>query len=158
MVPPVEVLTDSSLLIEYVKETKTELLEFLAGSETVLYINSAVLSEFFYHYVAVKGKKSPLSLKSSRQIGDHLEHAEYSVFLQQFGFLEAGARLVEDVPRLMKKHNLLPNDALILATCLSHKIPYLASYDVNDFASACADEGIVLLSDEQEAKRHIPSV
>ncbi|MGB3778883.1 MAG: hypothetical protein WA960_11040 [Tunicatimonas sp.] len=39
-----------------------------------------------------------------------------------------------------------------------HKIPYLASYDVTDFASACAAEGIVLLSDIEEAKRHIPSV
>ncbi len=39
-----------------------------------------------------------------------------------------------------------------------HKIPYLASYDVTDFASACATEEIVLLSQAEDAKRHISSV
>jgi len=52
---------------------------------------------------------------------------------------------------LMQKYNLLPNDALILATCLHHSLPYLASYDENDFRDACTAEGIKLIGSEAEA-------
>lgn len=44
----------------------------------------------------------------------------------------------------MVTYNLLPNDALILATCKLHNIKRLASYD-SDFARACIGEGIQLI-------------
>jgi predicted nucleic acid-binding protein len=46
----------------------------------------------------------------------------------------------------MKKYNLLPNDAQILATCKIYGIAILASYD-SDFATACQEEGITLMSE-----------
>jgi predicted nucleic acid-binding protein len=45
----------------------------------------------------------------------------------------------------MKIYNLLPNDALILATCKLENIAILASYDT-DFTKACLNEGIKLIS------------
>jgi predicted nucleic acid-binding protein len=45
----------------------------------------------------------------------------------------------------MKKHNLLPNDAIILAACKIQKVHVLASYD-SDFFKACAEEGIRLIT------------
>ena len=44
----------------------------------------------------------------------------------------------------MEQYNLLPNDAIILATCKLNDIPQLASYDA-DFDAACRDEGIRLI-------------
>nr|WP_290902916.1 PIN domain-containing protein [Ferroglobus sp.] len=40
--------------------------------------------------------------------------------------------------------NLLPNDALILATCKFYGIKYLISFD-NDFRGACEGENMVLI-------------
>jgi uncharacterized protein len=45
----------------------------------------------------------------------------------------------------MKKHNLLPNDAIILASCKVQDVKLLASYD-SDFTKACLSEGIKLIS------------
>ena len=45
-----KVVLDSSILVEYVKQSKTELLDALAATETYdLYINSTVLSETTFH-------------------------------------------------------------------------------------------------------------
>ncbi len=44
----------------------------------------------------------------------------------------------------MQQVVLLPNDALILATCKLNGIDQLASYDA-DFAAACTGEGIQLI-------------
>ena len=49
----------------------------------------------------------------------------------------------------MQQYNLLPNDALILATCLNSGIKTIASFDA-DFKEACQNEGILLVSDMAE--------
>lgn len=54
---------------------------------------------------------------------------------------EAAARMVPD---LMADFNLLPNDALIVATCLSRNIGALASFDP-DFHEVCQTNGLALL-------------
>jgi len=46
----------------------------------------------------------------------------------------------------MQQYNLLPNDAIILATCKIHNITQLASHD-KDFEAACKAEGITLLTE-----------
>jgi predicted nucleic acid-binding protein len=47
----------------------------------------------------------------------------------------------------MVKYNLLPNDAIILATCKLHAITKLASHD-RDFIIPCKAEGIELLRED----------
>jgi predicted nucleic acid-binding protein len=46
---------------------------------------------------------------------------------------------------LMQKYNLLPNDALILATCKIYQIRQIASFDSTDFEKACLGENIKLI-------------
>ena len=46
---------------------------------------------------------------------------------------------------MMRKYNLLPNDALILASCKAQNIAVLGSHD-SDFTAACAAEWIRLIS------------
>jgi predicted nucleic acid-binding protein len=43
----------------------------------------------------------------------------------------------------MKKYGLLPNDALILATCKFYGIKHLISLD-RDFEEPCVEEGLEL--------------
>ena len=151
------VFVDSSVLVEHIKGSRTDFIPFFASQDLVLHINSTVVSELLFHIVAIRSDKSPLTVKRKGLISSYLDESEASMFLRQFSVLSVDTDITSAVPDLMVKHNLLPNDALILATCLRHKVPYLASYDVTDFASACAAEGIVLLSNAEEAKRHIPS-
>ena len=52
------------------------------------------------------------------------------------------------VSMFMANYNLLPNDAIILATCKLHGITQLASHD-SDFIIPCQAEGIELLREEE---------
>ena len=47
---------------------------------------------------------------------------------------------------VMKKYNFLPNDAIIISTCLYYNIKLLGSFD-SDFQKVCDDEGIALVDD-----------
>ncbi|WP_156967368.1 PIN domain-containing protein [Geoglobus ahangari] len=46
--------------------------------------------------------------------------------------------------KFVKKYGLLPNDALILATCRFYGIKYLISFD-GDFERVCKEECIELI-------------
>lgn len=67
--------------------------------------------------------------------------------MQQFEYLPVPAEAVPLSIELMKKHNLLPNDALILASCILQGIKVLASHE-SDFALACQAENMIFLDDE----------
>ena len=61
----------------------------------------------------------------------------------------------EEVLKLGKAYienfGLLPNDALVLATCKRYEIKYLISID-NDFLEPCKKEGIVLINSADKLK------
>ena len=57
---------DSSILVEYVKGNKIDLLDHLLNdTNSSLFISQIVISEFYFHALAAYGNKSPLSLKMS---------------------------------------------------------------------------------------------
>ncbi|OQX72366.1 MAG: hypothetical protein B6D64_15235 [Bacteroidetes bacterium 4484_276] len=56
----------------------------------------------------------------------------------------------------MKRHNLLPNDAIIIATCNHNNIKNLASYD-SDFNIVSNTFGIRLLSSVEDFNK-IPRI
>lgn len=164
------IFLDSSILVEYYKEAKTDLLEALLEfsepsvntltfineegaisasqqeSECVLYISQTVISEYLlYCLIYDSGKKSPLTIKESGKIKHLLSQRDHSKFLNLFTFLQDNEQIVILAPELMAKYNLLPNDALILSVCKIYQINALASYDTTDFGFACTAEGISLL-------------
>ena len=106
-----------------------------------LYINSAVLSEYMYHWLGNNGGKSPRSLQQSREISNVLRSSDQTTFLSQFTVLPSDDRIVPIYLNLMQRYNLLPNDALIIATAKLHGISAIASHDA-DFIDACRGEGI----------------
>lgn len=142
------VFVDSSLLIEYIKDTKTNLLNSLLSEESIQpYINETVVSEFLLYFVAINGNASPRSLHSSAKIPSLFRTFDSYNLLKRFSFLASNENLFSIVPEYMEKYNLLPNDAIILATCKIHNINKLASHDT-DFIVPCNEEGIELFRED----------
>jgi len=143
-----DLFLDSSILVEYERGKKLELLDCLGQhGQYRLFINETVLSEYTFHLLAFHGEKSPLTLKVTRKVPVLLQQVNPLPFLGQFTVLSNGNELIPEYLRLMQQYNLLPNDALILATCRLHGLTQLASHDLTDFGPACAGEGIQLVSE-----------
>lgn len=140
-----KVFIDSSVLIEYEKQTKTELLDALLESENFLFINPIVVSEYLYQMLGILGGRSPMAICESKKIAATFETHDLTSFLAEFKLLPIPQEAIPESISMMSKHNLLPNDALILASCKLQEVAVLASYD-SDFAIACQAEGIKLIA------------
>lgn len=139
-----KIFVDSGLLIEYEKQTKTELLEALLESEHQIYLNPIVVSEYLYQLLGILGGRSPLSICESGKIGETLETHDTKSFLCGFQVLPIPDTALSLAIDFMKKYNLLPNDAIILASCKLQNVAVLASFD-SDFFRACTAENIRLI-------------
>lgn len=141
-----KIFIDSSILVEFAKQTKTDLLFHLMDNETLdLFVNSTVLSEYTYYLLAIEGGKSPRSVKENGSIAAILLQDNPEPFLNTFQMAPLQPELTATFLQMMSKYNLLPNDALILADCKLNAINALASYDVKDFSEACKKESIQLI-------------
>jgi predicted nucleic acid-binding protein len=141
-------MIDSSLLIEYIKGDKIQLLSDLLGDDgNECCINETVISEYLFHLLKVTSNISPQSVQSSNRIKEGLDQSGTYGLLQRFSFLSTKEDMIFLVPQYMKEYNLLPNDAIILATCKMHSITRLASHDT-DFNISC-EEGIELLIEKE---------
>jgi uncharacterized protein len=148
-----KIFLDSSILVEYVKGNKVELLDHLLNdANSSLFISQIVISEFYFHALAAYGNKSPLSLKMSASISNIMRQHQPQKFLQLFNFLADDTLFIDATAQLMEKYNLLPNDALIIANCQYHNIQHIASYDINDLTPVCKSENMVLISSVQDFK------
>ncbi len=105
-----KIFLDSSILIEYIKGTRKDLLKAIMGQPFRFSprINHIVYSEFMYHYLALLSKKSPLALKESRRITEILEKHDPIGFVQQIPFLVMDNEEFMTSYALMKKYNMLP--------------------------------------------------
>jgi len=140
-----KIFVDSSVLIEFANERRPELLDALLDSSHELYINNIVVSEFVYKLLGIIAGKSPMSVCESEQIQETLEMYDAVAFLSSFSYLTISKAAMLKSIDYMKNYNLLPNDAMILASCKLENIAILASYD-SDFREACQNEGIKLIS------------
>nr|WP_295929267.1 type II toxin-antitoxin system VapC family toxin [uncultured Dyadobacter sp.] len=142
-----KIFIDSSILVEFAKQTKTDLLLHLMSlDELDLYVNPTVISEYTYYLLAIEGGKSPRSVKEDGNIATILSENNPEPFLTIFQIASFQTEITVTFLEMMSKYNLLPNDALILADCKLNSINVLASYDVKDFSDACKKEGILLVS------------
>lgn len=142
------IFIDSSVLIEHSEGAKTKLLLSLLNNEqNACYINETVVSEFLYHFLAKNSDVSPKTLQRKNKIASVFEHTKQYTIIHLFSFLSANESILNLVPSLMQQYNLLPNDAIIPATCRIHNITQLASHYA-DFKDACKAQGIELLTEE----------
>lgn len=144
------IFLDSSVLIEALKGNKKEFYYSIVSNElNSFYINSTIISEYLYFLVGFSGGSSPRSLKESGKVKDSLADQNNQIdILKEFTIIEAGENALTLIPQYMSKYNLLPNDAIILATCKMHNITRLASHDT-DFIIPCKEEGIELLIEKE---------
>ena len=137
---------DSCIFIESFKSAgikeASSLLELIlrSGENFSFYVNAIVESEVIYLLTFRKKSKSLLSL---REIGSVLDAFEFLAITEEIRKLYR---------ELMMKHNLKPNDALILATCKFYGISHLISLDM-DFKVSCEKEGIKLIDSREKLKK-----
>ena len=138
---------DSSIFVEPLKGNKVNFYKLLISDlENELYINDVVLSEYLYYVLAFNSDVSPKTLQRKHQIKDIIEQRPEIVrALNSFILLPSDESFIKRVPVLMAKYNLLPNDAIILATCKLHGTK-LASHDA-DFIIPCQSENIDLINE-----------
>jgi uncharacterized protein len=142
-----KIFLDSSISIEPLKGNKVNFYQNLISDLTNdLFINDIVVSEYLYYILAFHSDLSPRTLQRKGKIRQAIE-SEFEIIkaLDNFIFLSGNQSFLSEVPRLMAKYNLLPNDASILATCKLHETK-LASHD-SDFIIPCKEENIELIRD-----------
>lgn len=152
-----ENLLDSGVFVEYLKGRKVEFYEYLLQQEHELFINQVVLSEFLYYFIGTVGNKSPMALKESGRIADCFKGLNPVDMLPGVQVLKHNSDISQSAIEIIKQFNLLPNDALILATCNRYNIKYLASFD-SDFDGPCKTLGIRILNDASDLKNFIPRI
>lgn len=142
------IFIDSSVLIEALKGNKKDFFDTLISKKNDLFfINDIVLSEYLYYILGFNSGVSPKTLQQKNQIANTLQHEIEQVdLIDQFNFLSISREFLLNVPNLMALYNLLPNDAIILATCKLHGTK-LASHD-SDFIIPCQLENIELINDQ----------
>jgi predicted nucleic acid-binding protein len=152
-----KIFLDSSVLVEYFKERTeaVELVEYIfSRSDFRVFVNDIVYSEVAYIFIRTKAGKSHLTLKRDeslvRKLGEEFLNSAYPV-LETLEFLEVNRDVVSIANEFIVEYGLLPNDALILATCKFYKIDCLVSLD-EDFKKPCKDEGMHLVSSLQDLK------
>ncbi len=140
-----KVFVDSSVLVEFVKgnERAKEILNRLLELDAEVYINDIVFSEFVFHYISLKSGLSPLTMKGKKEVGKYINERDPKEFIDQFRVLDVNESIINMAYDLIRKYSLLPNDAIILATCKFHEIELLVSLD-RDFEEVCRLEGLKL--------------
>ncbi|WP_297508580.1 type II toxin-antitoxin system VapC family toxin [Thermococcus sp.] len=140
-----DLLVDSSVLIEYFKgnEQAVKLLESFEKADVVLYINDVVFSEVVYILLGYYLGRSPRTMKGNP---DKLPSEIWEVFkvLRGFGFIPVEQSTVFKAMGLIEKYAMLPNDALILATCMEHGFSLVTLDD--DFKVSAEAEGVHLIT------------
>ncbi|WP_048148145.1 type II toxin-antitoxin system VapC family toxin [Palaeococcus ferrophilus] len=139
-----DLLIDSSVLIEYFKgnEQAVRLMEHFESSDDALYITEVVFSEVVYILLGYFLKASPRTVKCNPH---KLPPELGTVFkvLEGFGFIPSSQNTLLKTLELIEKYALLPNDALILATCIEHGFS-LATMD-EDFKPPAEREKVEIM-------------
>ncbi len=143
-----KIFIDSSVFIENFKgnlKAKSILEESISKFE--VYINGIVFSEVLFKVLGIKTGKSPITLKSRKQIPKSIKNLEnYSNLLLLFNVLGENSDILRLSIEFMQRYSLLTNDAIILATCKYYNIENLVSLD-SDFTEASEKEKILLVND-----------
>ena len=136
------IFLDSSIFIEPLKGNKVDFYEQLISDLTnELFINDIVISEYLYYILGFSSGVSPTTLQQKKKIKDTLENESKIIkAISNFNFLSGNQSFLSEAPRLMSTYNLLPNDAIILATCKLHGTK-IASHD-SRFMISCKSENI----------------
>ncbi len=138
-------MVDTSIIVEYLKDNPeaVDLMAKLLNGDSVLFINPAVFSEVVYVMIGHYSGKAPRTIKGKpEKLPEELD----IVFqiLSDYAFVEITRETTEIARDLIRKYAMLPNDALILATCVEHGFS-LATLD-DDFKLPAEKEGVLIIT------------
>ena len=148
---------DSNVILDYFygDDTAREIIE-IADSNGEIFINGIVLTEVSIRYLKdVTGERS-YTLKHRSELVKNVDKSPLYAVLGRFLYLPDNVLIGEDAVTLMDIYGLLPNDAIILATCRFYGINYLISFD-SDFKKACEEEGITLVNSKEKLNKILNS-
>ena len=143
---------DTNMIIEHLVGS-IDLLE-IREKFNILYTNSIVFSEALMVYLRALTGERAYTLKHNPELikGHESELREFLTFFGLFREFEINRSIETLAVEYMAKYGLLPNDAMILATCKFYGIKYLVSFD-SDFEEACEGEEIRLLKSIEEISK-----
>ena len=123
------VFIDSSVFLDFLegKEKAKILLEEYSGLEGC--INDIVFSEVVFVYIKAETGKKSYELKKKPELVKSVELNDLVELLGRYRTLDVGEAVKSEAEKLITKYGLLPNDALIAATCKHHGIRKIATFD-----------------------------
>ena len=118
--------------------------------------NTIVFSEMVY-LKTITGERV-YTLKHNPEIitGKKDELGDLFLMFEMFEHLEINKKVRDIAFRYIITYGLLPDDAVILATCKFYGIKYLISFD-SDFSGACEKEGVTLIDSKEKLNKIIKS-
>ena len=126
-----ELFFDSNIFLHHLagNDKASKLMEKVEKNNIIGYINDIVISEVVYGFLRAKTGLRPLELKKNI--------VEIEIDLRQLRDLFKIFRVLPcnigyDIFEVMNRYSLLPNDALIAATCRFYGIRRIATFD-DDF-------------------------
>jgi len=130
----VKVFFDSNVFLKYlagVEEAK-KLVDKVEYGEWKGYVSDIVISEVVYGYLRLalnvpKYKLREYVVEHVDKVKELLEQDVYPLFIN-FNHLPTSVG-IDALIKYMTKYKLLPNDALIVATCRAHSIGDIATFD-----------------------------
>jgi len=123
------VFIDSSVFLDFLegKERAKALLEEYSGLEGC--INAIVFSEVLFVYIKAETGKKSYELKKEPEFVKSVELGDIAELLGRYRTLDIGEAVNSEAKGFITKYGLLPNDALIAATCKHHGIKKIATFD-----------------------------
>ncbi len=119
---------DSNIFLFHLsgRDSATKLIEEVENGRFRGYINDVVVSEVVYGFLRAETGLSPFELRKGITRLD----VDLTLLMRLFGLFRLlpcnyGISIME----VMEDYRLLPNDALIAATCKSHSIKNIATFD-----------------------------
>lgn len=148
---------DSNVILDYFYGNRNakEIIE-TAENAGEIFINGIVLTEVSVRYLKDKTGEKSYTLKHKPELVKNVDKSPLYAVLSKFLYLPDNVLIGEDAVTLMDMYGLLPNDAVILATCRFYGVKYLISFD-SDFREACSREGIILIESKEKLDEIISS-
>ncbi|WP_297510751.1 type II toxin-antitoxin system VapC family toxin [Thermococcus sp.] len=128
------VFFDSNVLIYHlggIEEAK-KLIRDVEDSKIRGFINPIVASEVLFFYIKASTGMKSYEIKKKPHVLSKIDLEPVFELLSLFSTLDLNAEIVSRSKNVIEKYHLLPNDALIAATCEFYGIEKIATFD-DDF-------------------------
>ena len=125
------VFVDSNVIIHHLAgdNKAKEIIENVESGGDTGYINQIVVSEVIFICLKLKTKKRAFELKKAPDIVKRVDLKNVYELLDTFIELQSDKEITRSAEDVIARYGLLPNDALIAATCKHHGIRKLATFN-----------------------------